>query len=260
MTSLDGSVDVVERAMELGANEFLIKKPTLREMESALGAYTDAGSFGGDSAIWGNSPAVHRLRAVIARVAFGGSATVMVTGESGTGKELVARAIHRQGPRRSGPFVDKNCAFERSELLDDDLFGHEKGAFTGADRRYIGRIERADGGVLFLDEVGDMPRELQGKLLRVLETRSFQRIGGGADVHSDFQLICATNSDPERLVEEGHLRRDLHYRLNQFRIHVPPLRDRPDDITMLAQLFLRRFRSGPGRLLPGRILHRRGEE
>lgn len=251
LTSLEGdNIDVVERAMELGANEYLVKKPTVEEFEKVLRIYTQLSSAEADYALWGNSSAIRKIRAVIARLSTSGMASVLVTGESGTGKELVARAVHRQGVRRRGPFIDKNCAHERSDLLDSDLFGHEKGSFTGAHQRHIGRIERADKGVLFLDEIGSMPLELQTKLLRVLETKRFQRVGGKEDVTSDFQLICATNDNPAKMVEEGRLREDLYYRIYQFPIHVPPLRERREDIRVLADLFLRRFRAGPGASYP----------
>ena len=246
MTSIDGDVDVIEKAMELGANEYLVKKPTLKELETVLRIYTQPSVAEADYALWGNSPAIRHVRALIARVAVSGSASVLITGESGTGKELVARAIHRQGPRRNGLFIDKNCAHERSDLLDSDLFGHEQGAFTGANQKHIGRIERADGGILFLDEISSMPPELQGKLLRVLETKKFQRLGGTETLHSDFQLICATNENPATLIATGRLREDLFFRINQFDIEVPPLRTRIEDIPILAELFLKRFKAGPG--------------
>lgn len=251
MTSVEGNIDVVTSAMELGANEYLIKKPTLEELERALRTYTLAASAenGRDAeyAIWGNSPAIRHVRALISRVAYGGSASVLITGESGTGKELVARAIHRQGPKRRGLFEVKNCASVREFIdIDADLFGHEKGAFTGADAQRIGRIERANGGVLFLDEIGSISHELQGKLLRVIEEKKFQRIGGKDYIGSDFQLICATNEAPEKLLAEGRLRNDFYYRINQFPITVPPLRERGDDVPILADLFLQRFKAGAG--------------
>lgn len=245
MSSLE-SVEPVERAMELGANEYLVKKPTLRELETALRTYTHNFAGESDYAIWGNSQAIRKTRALIARVSFGGTASVLITGESGTGKELIARAIHRQGPRRAGPFVDKNCAHETSDLLDSDLFGHEKGAFTGATEQHIGRIERAHKGILFLDEIGSISEGLQGKLLRVLEARQFQRLGGTDRMTSDFQLICATNQDPHELLRTGKLREDFYYRVHQFEIESPSLRDRSDDVPILAHLFLNRFTGGPG--------------
>jgi DNA-binding NtrC family response regulator len=246
MTSLEGNLEVIEKAMELGANEYLVKKPTVEELEMLLKIYTSSEAFESDYAIWGNSESMRKIRALIARVAVSGLASVLITGESGTGKELVARAIHRQGKRRYGPFVDKNCAFDSSNLLDSDLFGHEKGAFTGADKKYIGKIERADNGVLFLDEIGSISHELQGKLLRVLENRNFQRIGGVENIKSNFQLICATNEDPSELVKAGKLRQDLYYRIKQIEITAPPLRDRKDDIPILVDFFIRRFRSTSG--------------
>lgn len=251
MTSLEGDIDVVERAMELGANEYLIKKPTLSELETALRTYiplpAEIPNPEAEYALWGNSQAIRHVRSMIARVAYGGTASVLITGESGTGKELVARAIHRQGPRRRGPFEVKNCAHAREIIeIDSDLFGYEKGAFTGAEKQHIGRIERANGGVLFLDEVGMMSRELQGKLLRVLETKTFQRIGGTANIHSDFQLICATNEDPQEMLADGRIRHDLYYRINQFQIHVPPLGERKGDVEILSNLFLQRFKAFAG--------------
>ena len=251
MTSLDkDNLDVLVNAMSLGANEYLVKKPTAEEFERVLRIYTHPLATEAEYAIWGNSTAVRQMRATITRVSIGGTASVLVTGESGTGKELVARAIHRQGPRRRGPFIDKNCAHEKSDLLDSDLFGHEKGAFTGAIHQHQGRIERANGGILFLDEIGSMPPELQAKLLRVLETKRFQRLGGHEEVASDFQLICATNDDPEKMVEEGRLREDFYYRIKQLDIHVPPLRERPGDVSILATLFLQRFKAGSGASYP----------
>jgi len=244
LTSLDDEIEAVERAMELGANEYLIKKPTLEELERLLETYVRGAPS--DQALWGNSMPIRRVRALIARVAAGGTASVLITGESGTGKELVARAIHRQGPRRRASFVATNCAHEESELLDSMLFGHERGAFTGADRQHIGLIERANGGVLFLDEIGSISAKLQAKLLRVLETREFERLGGREMLRSDFQLISATNEDVAQRVAEGHLREDLLYRIRQFDIHVPPLRERQDDVPLLADLFLRRFRESAG--------------
>lgn len=246
MTSLEGDIDVVEKAMELGANEYLIKKPILDELETALRLYTQPSAIESAYAIWGNSSAIRHVRALIAKVALGGAASVLVTGESGTGKELVARAVHRQGPRRRGPFVSTNCAYKEHSLLEAELFGHEKGAFTGADRKYVGLIERADRGVLFLDEIGSIPLELQGRLLRVLETKEYERLGGEEVLRSDFQLICATNEDPERLMQEGLMRRDFYYRINQFLIHVPPLREHVEDIPILTQYFFQQYKTGGG--------------
>lgn len=246
MTSIEGDIEVLEKAMELGANEYLVKRPTLSEIENLLRVYALPNSSESDYAIWGNSENVRNLRAQIARVSFSDNTNILITGENGSGKELVARAIHRQGPRKRFPFIDKNCAHERMELLDDDLFGHEKGSFTGAERQHIGRFERADKGILFLDEIGSMPPELQGKLLRVLETKKFQRIGGTEDIFSDFQLICATNEDISNLIDNNIFRNDLYYRINHINIEVPPLRERRQDILILANLFLKKFISSTG--------------
>lgn len=246
MTSLDEDNEVVVEAMEYGANEYIVKKPTELELERVLRTYTRPATMEGNYAIWGNSPAIRKVRSLIARIALGGAASVVITGESGTGKELVARAIHRQGPRRNKPFIDKNCAYEDSNILESDLCGHEKGAFTDAVRQHKGRIERANGGVLFLDEVGSMPIQFQGKLLRILENRCFQRLGGTENIFSDFQLISATNEDLRKKIAEDQFREDFYHRINQLEIHVPPLRERKEDIPVLIDLFIRRFKEGAG--------------
>jgi two-component system NtrC family response regulator len=166
-------------------------------------------------------------------------ATVLVLGESGTGKELVARALHRRGKRKDGPFVAINCSAIPETLFEAELFGYEKGAFTGADRRRAGKIEQADGGTLFLDEVAEAPVSSQAKLLRVLEERSFTRLGGSETVHVDLRVISATNrQDMKALVDEGRFRTDLYYRLNVFEIRLPPLRERREDIPLLVDHFI----------------------
>jgi DNA-binding NtrC family response regulator len=165
-------------------------------------------------------------------------ATVLLVGESGTGKELVARAIHRASPRRGGPLVEVNAALLGGALAESELFGHERGAFTGALARRAGCLERADGGTLFLDEVGELPLEAQAKLLRAVETRRFQRVGGAGEVQSDFRLIAATHRDLRAMVAEGTFREDLLYRLDVARLTLPPLRQREGDVALLAQHFL----------------------
>jgi transcriptional regulator with GAF, ATPase, and Fis domain len=167
--------------------------------------------------------------------------TVLITGETGTGKELVARAIHRRSARRDGAFVGVNCAAIPRELIASELFGHEQGAFTGATQRRLGRFELAQGGTLFLDEVGDLPMEIQVALLRVLQEREFERVGGRATIHADVRVIAATNRDLERAVATERFRSDLFYRLNVFPISVPPLRDRISDIPLLVEYFIDRY-------------------
>ena len=172
---------------------------------------------------------------------------VLITGESGTGKELVARAIYQHGPRAKAPFLALNCAAIPEQLLESELFGHEKGAFTGADRRRIGKFEQCHGGTLFLDEIGDMPLALQAKMLRLLQEQSFERVGGNETVRTDVRLIAATHRDLKAWSAEGKFRPDLYYRLGVFTIHLPPLRERGDDLPMLVQHYLRRFSRELGR-------------
>jgi formate hydrogenlyase transcriptional activator len=166
---------------------------------------------------------------------------VLIEGETGTGKELVARAIHAQSSRRAGAFVQMNCAAIPRELIESEIFGHEKGAFTGAATRRIGRFEAADRGTLFLDEIGDMPLEMQAKLLRVLQEQEFQRLGSTCTQHVSVRVVAATNQDLERMVLEKRFRSDLYYRLKVFPVFIPPLRDRRDDIPLLVAHFVSTF-------------------
>src|SRR5262249_31108554 len=172
---------------------------------------------------------------------------VLITGESGTGKELVARAIYQHGPRAKAPFLALNCAAIPENLLESELFGHEKGAFTGADRRRIGKFEQCSGGTLFLDEIGDMPPATQAKILRVLQEQTFERVGGDETIRTDVRLIAATHRDLKTWSEDGKFRPDLYYRLGVFTIHLPPLRDRDDDLPLLTQHYVRRFSRELGR-------------
>jgi len=164
-------------------------------------------------------------------------ATVLIEGATGTGKELIAEAIHKWSDRSNGPFVIVNCAAIPAGLLESELFGHERGAYTGAVARAIGRFERANRGTLFLDEIGDLPLELQPKLLRVIQERQFERLGGAATIHADVRVICATHQNLSEMVDEREFRADLFYRLSVFPIELPPLRERPEDIRLLVQHF-----------------------
>jgi len=188
-------------------------------------------------AIIGSAPAMQSVFRSIGRLS-ASSMTVLITGESGTGKELVARALHQHSPRAAGPFIALNTSAIPAELLESELFGHEKGAFTGADRQRIGRFEQADGGTLFLDEIGDMAPGLQTRLLRVLAEGEFFRVGGQKPIRVDTRVVAATNQDLSRKVEDGSFREDLFHRLNVMRIEIPPLRERPEDIPVLLAHYL----------------------
>jgi two-component system nitrogen regulation response regulator NtrX len=197
----------------------------------------------------GSSPSLQAVREVVAKVA-PTQARVLVQGPSGSGKELVARLIHEMSPRASGPFVDVNCAAIPKELLESELFGHEKGSFTGATATRKGKFEQATGGTLFLDEVGDMSLEAQAKVLRVVEEQKVQRVGGADPIPVDVRLVAATNKDLKQEVDEGTFREDLYYRLAVVPLRVPPLRERADDIPELAGAFLVRFAGDLGREAP----------
>jgi Nif-specific regulatory protein len=200
--------------------------------------------------IVGESPALREVLAKVEQVAPTAS-TVLLRGETGTGKELVAHAIHINSPRESGPFVRVNCAALAPGVLESELFGHEKGAFTGAIARRAGRFELADGGTLFLDEVGDLPMEVQIKLLRTLQEREFERVGGAETIKVDVRLVSATNRDLETMIRDGKFREDLYYRLNVFPIHLPPLRDRVEDLPRLVEHFVAKFARNAGKAVRG---------
>lgn len=209
--------------------------------------------------IIGQSEPMKRVFAMIEKVA-PTMATVLILGETGSGKELAARAIHELSPRLRGPFVPINCGSISPQLVESELFGHERGAFTGAVGRHAGAFEQARGGILFLDEVGELPLELQPKLLRVLEERRFRRVGGADEIEADVRLVAATHRNLEALTREGKFREDLFFRLFSVPIPLPPLRERPGDVPLLADFFVRSFQSGGAekRLTPGaidRLLH-----
>lgn len=191
----------------------------------------------GFEGIIGRSPGLRRVLQLVETVAWGDS-TVLLLGETGTGKELIARAIHSHSPRRDRPFVKLNCAAIPTGLLESELFGHERGSFTGAIAQKIGRLELAHQGTLFLDEIGDIPLELQPKLLRVLQEREFERLGSTRTQKVDVRIVAATHRDLEGMILEKQFRSDLYYRVNVFPIYVPPLRERPDDIPLLVQHFV----------------------
>jgi transcriptional regulator with PAS, ATPase and Fis domain len=216
---------------------------TLWMFIECLETYGVAAATPVEGALVGRSPGFNAVLDLVRRVAPSMTAALLL-GESGTGKELIARAIHDASPRRDRPFVPLECSGLTESLFESELFGHERGAFTGAHAAKAGLVEAANGGTLFLDEVGDIPLPLQVKLLRLLETRSFRRVGGVEPHEADFRLICATHRDLERAVREGGFRQDLYYRISAFPIHLPPLRERREDIRLLAETLLQRIPGG----------------
>ncbi len=238
--------DHAAEAYQYGALEYLPKPFDLDEIRQLLRRMDESQentppppprSTANTSPMLGRSPAMQNLFRTLARVA-ASNLTVLIAGESGTGKELVARELHARSPRAQGPFVAINTAAIPSELLEAELFGHDKGAFTGADKARPGRFLQAHGGTLFLDEIGDMPLNLQSKLLRVLETGTVQAVGSGRESQVDIRLLAATHQDLAKKIRDGQFREDLYYRLNVIPVLVPPLRERPDDIAELAEHFL----------------------
>ena len=189
------------------------------------------------------SPEMLKVCRMVERVA-PADATVLILGESGTGKELLAHAIHGLSPRKEKPFVAISCAAIPETLLESELFGYEKGAYTGADKQTPGKLQRADGGTLFLDEIGDLPQSLQAKLLRFLQERVIERLGGREEIHIDVRVVCATHQDLQEFIRDGKFRQDLYYRINEVPLQIPPLRERRGDAVLLAQAFLRRFAQG----------------
>src|SRR6267378_1010438 len=222
------------------------KRDELRVRSENLALREDIDSSSMFEEIVGSSAALRRVLADVARVAPVES-TVLISGETGTGKELIARAIHKRSARASRAFIRVNCAAIPPALIPSELFGHEKGAFTGATQRRLGRFEAADGGTIFLDEVGELPHETQISLLRVLQEREFERVGGNQSIHVDVRVLAATNRDLSAALDEGGFRKDLFYRLNVFPIHVPLLRDRTDDIPLLVEYLVERYAKKAGK-------------
>ena len=243
-----GAYDYLTKPVDLQRLKILLDKiverhETLREVRMLRQQLREHGTFG---SMVGDSPEMRKIYRVIEQAA-PTNASVLISGESGTGKELVAQTIHRLSPRARGAYVPINCAAIPDTLLESELFGHEKGAFTGAIERRQGCFELADHGTLFLDEIAEMTPPTQVKLLRVLQERSFRRVGGRGEQAVDIRIIAATNADPPTAVKDGKLREDLYYRLNVFEITLPPLRERKDDLPLLIQGFINEFNARNGR-------------
>ena len=268
------SLETSIQALRLGAADYLVKPMSLKQLQGVLSRVTKPsalkavagdleaglekeGHFGG---LWGRSEAMRQVYQQIVRVART-AITVFITGESGTGKEVVARTVHELSRRRQNAFLAVNCGAISPHLMESEIFGHEKGSFTGADRQHLGFFERTSGGTLFLDEITEMPLDLQVKLLRVLETGTFMRVGSTQVQETDVRLIAATNRNPLQAVASGKLREDLMYRLNVFPIHLPPLRDRAEDVPLIARHFLEQIseREGARKRFAPEVLERLSE-
>jgi len=248
----EGAYDFIEKPLEIPRLRIVLeraleKKETMREVQllrrrlAALAPGTD---------MIGSGPAMQRVFELVNKVA-PSNASVVISGQSGTGKEVVARAIHNLSPRKDKPFVALNCSAIPATLIESELFGYERGAFTGADQRRIGNFELAHNGTLFLDEIGELPLELQAKFLRVLEDRKFRRLGGRAEVEVDVRVICATNRDLKEEIRRGRFREDLYFRLHVFTIVLPPLRERREDVPLLVHHFIEKFNGETGKRVQG---------
>jgi two-component system nitrogen regulation response regulator NtrX len=251
MISGHGSIEAAVTATKLGAYDFIEKPLSLERTLVTIQNAINFRQLSDDNIILrqkaripnkitGNTATIRQLQETIERVA-PTHATVLITGENGTGKELVARAIHHLSPRNTRPLVEVNCAAIPEDLIESELFGHERGAFTGANERRRGRFDLANHGTLFLDEIGDMSLKTQAKILRILEEQRFERVGGSKIIQVDVRIIAATNKDLKREIDEGWFREDLYYRLNVIPVQVPPLRDRVEDIPLLVEDFLEEF-------------------
>lgn len=252
-----GDIDMAVAAMKNGAHDFLQKPIQLSQLENSIQRAGEIVAMRRELAhlrstqhqqldlVVGKSRAMRNALDQAQRAA-AASVSVLITGESGTGKEVLAQAIHRMGPRVNKPFIDINCPAIQSTVLESELFGYEAGAFTGAEKRKHGLMEVADGGILFLDEISSMPVEMQVKLLRALEERSFRRVGGTNLIHVDVQIVAASNRDLKKLMQEGKFREDLYYRLKVVDLNMPLLRDRKEDIPELVGLFIRKNNQNMG--------------
>jgi DNA-binding NtrC family response regulator len=259
-----GTVENAVEAMKRGASDFLLKPFSLDHLGAVLGKALEVASLREENtrlreelgeryqidSLVGATPRMREVLEAVARVA-PTRTTVLLCGESGTGKDLIARVIHHRSPRRGRPFVKINCTAIPENLLESELFGYEKGAFTGAGQAKPGKFEQADTGTVFLDEIGDVPLAIQVKLLRVLQEREFERLGSNRTKQVDVRIIAATNADLRRALEEGAFREDLYYRLNVFPLTLPPLRERREDIAELASAFLRKYSREMGGAVTG---------
>jgi DNA-binding NtrC family response regulator len=248
----EGAYDFIEKPLEVPRLRIVLeraleKKETMREVQllrrrlAALAPGTD---------MIGTGPAMQRVFELVKRVA-PSNASVVLTGESGTGKEIVARAVHNLSPRKDKPFVALNCSAIPATLIESELFGYERGAFTGADQRRMGNFELAHNGTLFLDEIAELPLELQAKFLRVLEDHKIRRLGGRSEVEVDVRVICATNRDLKEEIRRGRFREDLYFRLHVFTIQLPPLKERREDIPLLVHHFIEKFNGETGKRVQG---------
>ena len=267
MVTAFGTVNTAVEVMKLGADDFLEKPVDLtallekiRMIEHRLAVAEDAADVADvmdrgplPINLVGSGPAMQEVISLVRRVA-PSPWTVLISGETGTGKELIARLVHLLGPSGDGPFVEVNCGAVPENLFESELFGHEKGAFTGAASSRRGRFELAGGGTLFLDEIGELPMSLQPKLLRALQEKRFCRVGGERDISVEVRVVAATNRDLRQLAAEGRFREDLYYRLNVFDIALPPLRERKEDIPDLVEFFLQRFSTRPVQFHPEALM------
>ncbi len=264
MLTAYGSIENAKEAMRAGAEDYLLKPVNLDELEKTIKKALESRQLKAENKrlkselasqyafekVIGQSPAMLEILETVKQIAAARS-TVLLTGENGTGKEVIARALHQLSNRAGRPFVVIHCAALASSLLESELFGHEKGAFTGATERKPGRFEVADGGTILLDEISEIDSATQVKLLRVLETRSFERVGGTEPILVDIRLIAATNCDLKKMVAEGKFREDFYYRLDVLNIHVPPLRDRREDIPILLAHYLEIYNEENGKQIQG---------